>query len=432
MPIVSSQYAARVRSATVKFVPRRFVAPLKISSGVIREITEAQVSVEVEIGHSGLRAVGRGTIYLSDLWAWPSATVDHEQRDRALRSICETIAASLPELFGAEFIHPLEMGLRLYDWTCHELQTADKPPVLARAVCCSPFDAAIHDAVGHAVGESAFRFYDEHFDIPSADLYFSNGEACRAIRRVIQSPRNKLPAWFLVASNDDPANMVTRAVKDRGFFCFKIKIGGQDNAIDAQRTIDVFQAARAAGIESPRLSIDSNEANPDAASVLAYLQLLEARDLDAYRALEYVEQPTGRDITENAWKWHEIGEKKPVFLDEGLVDIATLQIALEQGWSGVALKTCKGHSMLLTTAAWAYEHGMLLALQDLTNPGISLIHAALVGAYLPTVNGAELNSPQFTPEANAEFLDRLGPLFEPADGFHALTHSSPLGLGSKL
>jgi hypothetical protein len=54
---------------------------------------------------------------------------------------------------------------------------------------------------------------------------------------------------------------------------------------------------------------------------------------------------------------------------------------------------------------------MLLSLQDLTNSGIALIHGALVGAHLPTINGAELNSPLFTPAANAEFLPRLSSLF---------------------
>jgi hypothetical protein len=88
--------------------------------------------------------------------------------------------------------------------------------------------------------------------------------------------------------------------------------------------------------------------------------------------------------------------------------------------------------MLLATAAWAHVHGMMLTLQDLTNPGIALIHAALVGAHLPTVNGAELNSPQFTPAANSDFLPRLSGLFEPKNGVHVLPADLPVGLGSVL
>ena len=119
-------------------------------------------------------------------------------------------------------------------------------------------------------------------------------------------------------------------------------------------------------------------------------------------------------------------------IDEGLTNLDVLQEARRQGYGGLALKTCKGHSMLLVCAAWAHQHGMPVSLQDLTNPGISLIHAALVGAHLPTINGAELNSPQFTPSANQEYASRLPELFEPRGGVHRLPREMPVGLGSTL
>ena len=88
--------------------------------------------------------------------------------------------------------------------------------------------------------------------------------------------------------------------------------------------------------------------------------------------------------------------------------------------------------MLLVAAAWARQHKMLISLQDLTNPGLALIHGALVGSHLPTINGAELNSPQFTPAANAQFIPRLPELFEPRGGVHRLPLTVPLGLGSTM
>ena len=94
--IVESKYGARVRSATVNFVPRKFITPLKLSTGLIEEITEANVSVEIELGRQGIRAQGHGTIYLSDLWAWPSSSIKHDRRDQSLRLVCERIATQLP------------------------------------------------------------------------------------------------------------------------------------------------------------------------------------------------------------------------------------------------------------------------------------------------------------------------------------------------
>ena len=102
------------------------------------------------------------------------------------------------------------------------------------------------------------------------------------------------------------------AVQERGYFCFKVKIGGHDNGADAARTIEVFRMARELGIDHPRLTVDSNEANPDAASVLEYLELIEANDREALDAIEYLEQPTGRDITKHAYDWRSDEEEASV------------------------------------------------------------------------------------------------------------------------
>jgi hypothetical protein len=120
-----------------------------------------------------------------------------------------------------------------------------------------------------------------------------------------------------------------------------------------------------------------------------------------------------------------------VLLDEGLTSFELMVEARRQGWSGFALKTCKGHSFALTAAAWARQNGLQLSLQDLTNPGLSLIHAALFAAHVPTMNDVELNSPQFTPAANQAWLPRLAGLFDPHDGVHQLPETTPVGLGSQ-
>jgi hypothetical protein len=117
-------------------------------------------------------------------------------------------------------------------------------------------------------------------------------------------------------------------------------------------------------------------------------------------------------------------------LDEGLTSLELMQEAKDQGWSGFALKTCKGHSFALVAAAWAKQNGMLLSLQDLTNPGLSMIHAALFSAHVHTINDVELNSPEFTPAANQAWLPRLPGLFDPHDGVHKLPEQRLVGLGS--
>lgn len=406
---------------------RRLVQPFVLSTGSIASLTEAKVSVVVRTATG--QAEGRGSIYLSDLWAWPDPALSHEHRDAALRRCCQNIADHLPSLVGGESAHPLELGLRLHHAVC-ERDAANKPPVLALAMCLSPFDAAIHDAVGHALGVNAMRLYDGEPIATSADEWFKGGSAFAAIKAMIATtPRTRFPAWFLVGKNDDLQRDVRPWFDQRGYFCFKLKLHGRDVHEDVARTIEMVEAATSWGCK-PRLSIDTNEACADAAFVLEYLRHLKRDHARASERLEYMEQPTARDIAANPQNWRAVTPLKPVLLDEGLTSLDRLPLAMEQGWSGLALKTCKGHSFALVAAAWAMEHGLTLALQDLTNPGYSGIHAALFAAYIPTINGVELNSPQFTPAANESFMPQWAGLFDVHDGYHHLHRVAPAGLGS--
>jgi L-alanine-DL-glutamate epimerase-like enolase superfamily enzyme len=413
-----------ILDAKVDFVQQPFLTPLIISSGAITTLPEAVAQVTVRVG--GQEATGSGSIYLSDLWAWPDPALTHEQRDGILRKLCLDIAPDLKNLCGAEAVHPLELGLRLHNNVCHE----KTPPALARAMCASPFDAAIHDAVGIAIGKSAFDFYKNPMPLPTADTFFA-GSACAAINNVISKPKNKLKAWYLVIKND-MAEQLKPWAQDRGYRCFKIKLLGKDNDYDVARTVEVYRILKELGVRNMELSVDTNEANPDAASVLDYLQRLRAADAEAFKALQYFEQPTGRDITVHKFNWREVTKLKPVMLDEGLTSLELMQEAVAQGWSGFALKTCKGHSFALVAAAWAKEHSLAISLQDLTNPGLSMIHAALFAAHINTINDVELNSPEFTPAANISFLPRLSGLFDPHNGVHLLPQQVPVGLGSVL
>ena len=419
-----------ILEADISFQSQPLATALKLSSGVIEELTQATVSVVGTAG--GQRSTGRGTIYLSDLWAWPDNSLSHHQRGTALRQLCERLAIELPKSYCNVTLHPLELGLQLHQLACHGFAIDPDPPLLARAMCASPFDAAIHDAAGQALGRSAFALYEDAVEMPSADIYFSDGGACNAVRNIIGPPRAELPAWYIVGMEEPLETTLVPAIRQHGYWSFKLKLTGRDNDRDVIRTSEVFRAAKASGSSSVQISVDTNEANPSADSVVEYLVQLKATDPNAFAALAYVEQPTNRDIRKYPFDWRPVTNYLPIMIDEGLTDLDLLAEVARQGYSGLALKTCKGHSMLLVCAAWAHQHGMSISLQDLTNPGLSLIHGALVRAHLPTINGAELNSPQFTPAANQEFAERLPKLFLPRNGVHRLPGKMPVGLGSSL
>ena len=95
---------------------------------------------------------------------------------------------------------------------------------------------------------------------------------------------------------------------------------------------------------------------------------------------------------------HEAAKLRPVVIDESLTDLETLLLAREMGYTGVALKACKGQSHAMLMAAAAQKFGMFLCVQDLTCPGASLIHSAGIAARVPGNAGIEANARQFVPE----------------------------------
>lgn len=421
---------AAVSEASVEFFHRDFARPLQLSSGSITKITEARVSVAVDMP-DGRRGIGRGSVYLSHQWAWRGGDLSPSQRDDSLRALCLRIASSLPNLCGRKARHPLDHGLILHEvvrgWTLD-----DNPPSLARAVCASPFDAALHDAVGLALGQSAFHLYDDDIALPVADRWFPTLGASAAIRKTLRAPMRALNAWLVVCRDDSLDEMMGSLAFSRGIRAFKLKTRGDDPRADARWTGEVYRAAREYGIARPRLCVDSNEGNPTVASVVDYLAELRRRARPAYDALEYLEQPTRRDIPLREQDWQPATRMKPIFIDEALSDAGDFSAARKSGWSGFAIKTCKGHSFCLIAAAWARLNELQLVMQDLTNSGFAAIHSALFASHIHPRNGIELNSPQYTPEANAEWLPRLQSLLEPTDGLHRLPHSAPAGLGSGL
>jgi L-alanine-DL-glutamate epimerase-like enolase superfamily enzyme len=201
-----------------------------------------------------------------------------------------------------------------------------------------------------------------------------------------------------------------------------------------QRTIDVADVvshshAKLGISEGFWLSTDSNELNESPETVVEYLRKLQERSPQAFEALLYVEQPTERDLSAHRFDMREVAAIKPVLADEGVTDTEKLKLAKELGWSGVGLKTCKCLSSSLLYVAWARENGMALSVQDLTNPGLSLVHSAGFAARIETMMGFEYNSRQYLPHSAPEVRERHRPLFEVKDGRVSTETIGPTGLG---
>jgi L-alanine-DL-glutamate epimerase-like enolase superfamily enzyme len=201
----------------------------------------------------------------------------------------------------------------------------------------------------------------------------------------------------------------------------KIKLNGNDAAWDIGRILAVDRVSgEAPGRQGPvgrTYSLDFNEQCPDVAYLLEVLEKVKEGSPDALERVAYVEQPTGRDLRAHPNnRMHGAARLKPVVIDESLVDYESLLLARELGYSGVALKACKGQSQSLLMAAAAQEFGMFLCVQDLTCPGQSFLHSASLAAHLDPVAAVEGNARQYCPAANAAWAARYPEVFALKEG----------------
>jgi L-alanine-DL-glutamate epimerase-like enolase superfamily enzyme len=206
-----------------------------------------------------------------------------------------------------------------------------------------------------------------------------------------------------------------------GLTHLKIKLNGDDLSWDVDRVLAVEGVAaevqRQRGVNRWWYSLDFNERCPNVAYLLEFLARVRELAAEGFGRIAYVEQPTARDLRakpENPM--HEAAKVRPVVIDESLLDLQSLHDARVLGYTGVALKACKGQSQSLLLGAAAQKYGMFLCVQDLTCPGASLIHSAGLAAHVPGVSAIEANARQFVPVANRGWEERFPGLFRVTDG----------------
>jgi L-alanine-DL-glutamate epimerase-like enolase superfamily enzyme len=215
----------------------------------------------------------------------------------------------------------------------------------------------------------------------------------------------------------------------------KIKLNGQDLRWDLERVMAVDAAGRDTqakrGVTDWVYSLDFNEKCPNVDYLLAFLRKLKEANAAGFARIQYVEQPARRDLkADRANVMHQAAKVVPVVIDESLVDFESLQLAREMGYSGVALKACKGQSQSLLMAAAAQKYKMFVCVQDLTCPGASLIHSAGLAAHVPGVPAVEANARQYVPAANRKWGDKFPGIFRIRDGVMRTGTLTGSGLGA--
>lgn len=426
--------------------------PIKFGGRVLTDVVLFHVTVEVET-RDGRRGQGFGSMPVGNVWGWPSQTVSADESLAAMIELSHRLVSEAGKYQGVG--HPLEIThdlSPLYQSCADEVTTAaglaEPMPRLAQLVAASPLEAAIHDAYGKALGENSYNLLSSEFANRDISAYLTDDFAGEYLDQyTLRTPKPTMPLYHLVGAldpltdadiekriNDGIPETLPEWIAGDGLTHLKIKLNGENLDWDVDRVVSVdrvaAEAQAARGCSEWCYSADFNEKCANVQYVLDFLAKVREQTPQAFDRLQYIEQPTHRDLRSNLDnRMHEAAKIKPVVIDESLVDLDSLQLSRELGYSGVALKACKGHSEALLMGAAAQKYNLFLCVQDLTCPGASFLHSASLSARIPTVAAIEGNSRQYCPAANAEWAKRFPSMFNITDGTLGTAALDGPGLG---
>lgn len=430
----------RIKEVRTGYEDFLYRTPIKFGGTEVNKVTLMNVNVVVESA-AGKTARGFASMPLGNVWAFPSKVLKYEQTLEAMKAL----AVEVHRITAAckDYGHPVDLNhalepeyLKMSDKVTRALKLAQPIPKLCTLVTASPFDAAVHDAFGKMLGRSTYHTYTP--ELMSHDLGHYLGKEFagdQLDRYVLKEPKPRMPLYHLVGAVDPiTASDIAKRINDglpetlpewinfSGLTHIKIKLNGEDLIWDVNRVVAVERAASEAqqkrGVARWNYSLDFNEKCPNIDYLIGFIRQVKERVPQGFKRVQYIEQPTARDLRANPRnKMHEAAKLLPVVIDESLTELDALMLAREMGYTGVALKACKGQAQALLMGAAAQKYKMFLCVQDLTCPGASLIHSAGLAAHVPTVAAIECNSRQYVPAANKGWDKRFPGVFDVRDGW---------------
>jgi L-alanine-DL-glutamate epimerase-like enolase superfamily enzyme len=429
----------RIEDITIEYEDHLYRMPIKFGGVAVDRATLLNVRSVVRTA-GGVQAHGFGSMPLGATWAFPSKALTYNDTIEAMKALAERIARITREYKGTA--HPIDINcdlepayLKAAEEVSRERRLPEPIPKLCTLVVASPFDAALHDGFSKAHHRNCYLTYGPEF--MSHDLAHYLGPQFRGEyleRYVLKQPKPRMPLYHLIGAldplddsevkgrvNDGLPETLPEWINQDGLTHLKIKLNGEDLTWDVARVVRVDRVASATqarrGVKVWNYSLDFNEKCPNVGYLLEFLGQVKAQVPDGFGRIQYIEQPTKRNLkADRSNVMHEASKLRPVVIDESLTDQESLQLAREMGYTGAALKACKGQTQALLMAAAAQKDGMFLCVQDLTCPGASLIHSAGIAAHVPGVAAIESNARQYCPAANKPWEGRFPGMFRITDG----------------
>lgn len=412
----------RVLEAQPFFSHERPRAAFSFGNAVAGDLTLCHVRVRVE-NRRGRVSDGWGAIFLSHPWAFPTTEVEASTKDQLMRRVvervCKRVADHQAYAHPIDIFHELQGELEtLATQASRELAVTASLPALADLVCVAAVDAALHDGFGRVNGICTYDGYGAEHCASDLSKYLGSEFRGRYVGDFLRkTPMRCVPVSHTVGGLDPlranevalgaPGDGLPQAldqwISRDGLRAFKVKLHGADIARDLDRLIAVHRVAQGVLDDLSKeihLSVDLNEQCPSSDYPLEYLRRLRESEPGTFNSLRYIEQPTPRNLDATSVDVTPVAALKPVVLDEGLTSLGALERSRALGWTGIALKTCKCQSLMLLALACASDAGLMMTVQDLSNPGLALIQSVGTAARLPTPSPMEANARQYYPDAS--------------------------------
>lgn len=439
----------RIEDLSFSYEEFRYRTPYKFGGVPVDRATLINVNVVLKT-RDGRIAKGFGSMPLGNVWSFPSREMAYNRTLVAMKELAEKIAKITGDY--REYGHPIDINvalepeyLKAADSVSKALMLISQIPKLCTLVTASAFDAAIHDAFGKLHRRSCYQTYGR--DLMPRDLsnYLNQDFKGEYLDRyILTKPKPSIAMFHSVGGadavlqselkqrlDDGSPETLSEWIKFNGLTHIKIKLQGEDLKWDVERTVNIDRIASEVRPKTNwKYCVDFNERCPNADYVLEYLRMVKEQTPQGFNRILYLEQPTARDLQSNRQNvMHEAAKLRPVVIDESLVDLETLLLAREMGYTGVALKACKGQSQAMLMAAAAQKYKMFLTVQDLTCPGAALIHSVGIAAHVPGVAGVEANARQYMPAANKPWETKFPGVFIVKNGTMRTSALNQPGLG---
>ncbi len=440
----------RIEKVEFAFEDFKYRAPYKFGGTAVDRVTLLNVHVEIRTA-DGRAARGFGSMPMGNVWSFPSKTMSYETTLGAMRKLAGRIA----QITGGftETAHPIEINhllepeyLKAAAEVSRELSLAEPIPKLCTQVTASPFDAALHDAFGKALGKNCYLTYSAELMGRDLSRYLNADFKGESLEKYVSAvPRDWIwlfhsvggldavtPGELAEPLDDGMPETLDAWIRRDGLQRIKIKLQGENLEWDIARTVAIDRVARETRPEADwKYCCDFNEHCPDVEYLLEYLRKVKEQSPQGFESILYLEQPTRRDLRGDRGNlMHEAAKLRPVVIDESLTDLENLMLAREMGYTGACLKACKGQSHAMLMAAAGQKYGMFLCVQDLTCPGASFVHSAGIAAHVPGLSSIEANARQYVPSANETWTGRFPGLFETKNGKLATGQLDGPGLGA--